>query len=148
MKNTLFCLTVLLCVLSSCSVTTKVNMADDYYAAYAGKSYSFIVNNWGAPNRVESDGADGKILIYETYTHSTSGSSYSYAPNTAEIRSNTSDLRHYAEFYLSSNDSCYKVRTNHMKDGGKKISWLKTGIFVALGVPIAYLIYVMLKPKK
>ena len=146
-KNHLFGLMILLCTLSSCSVTTKVGMANDYYSMYGGKPYSVIVNIWGAPDRVESDGAEGKILIYENYTHSTKGSSLSNTPNYAEIRSNTSDIRHFVEFYMSPDDSCYKVRTNHVKDGEKKFSWLKTGIGIGLGVPIAYIIYSMLRPK-
>ena len=130
-----------------CTVTTKINSANDYYSAYGGKSYSYIVNVWGAPNRVESDGQGGQILIYESFTQSTSGSIYNNGSNTSDIRANTLATRHYAEFYISSDDTCYKVRTNHMQDGGKKISWLKTGLLAALGTPIAYIVYIMLAPK-
>lgn len=138
----------LLFVLSSCSVTSKVNMAEDYYSMYGGKSYSTIVNVWGAPDRVESDGQGGKVLVYENFTHSTNGSIYNNGSNTSDLRANTLDTRHYVEFYISPDDSCYKVRTNHMKDGGKQISWLKTGLAVGLGAPIAYIVFLMLTPKK
>ena len=136
----------LLCVLSSCSVTSKVNLANDYYSAYGGKSYSYIVNMWGAPNRVVSDGQDGTVLIYENFTHSTNGTIYNNGSNASEIRSNSLDTRHFAEFYISPDDSCYKVRTNHMKDGVKQFSWVKTGLAVALGAPIAYIFFLMLSP--
>ena len=91
-------LIALLCVLQSCSVTSKVNLANDYYSAYGGKSYSYIVSAWGAPNRVVSDGQDGTILIYENFTHSTNGSIYNNGSNLSNVHANTLDTRHYVEF--------------------------------------------------
>ena len=146
-KKALVFLMVSLGALSSCTATRQVNMANDYYSRYGGQPYSVIVSCMGAPSRVESDGAGGKILVYEYYTHSTSGSSLSNMSNASEFRSNTTATRHYVEFYLSPDDSCYRVRTNHMKDGEKYFSWWKTGLALGLGTPIAYIFFLMLKPK-
>lgn len=80
---------LLLLLLASCTTTTQVNLANDYYYTFGGRTYGDIVKYWGAPNRVESDG-----------------------------------------------------------QGGKKFSWLKAGIAVGLGGPIAYIIYLAIAPKK
>ena len=64
MKRVILLLSVAL-VLSSCSIFKHYSVEQAYSEVWKGKSYTEIVVSFGAPDRVESDGNGGQILVYE-----------------------------------------------------------------------------------
>ena len=58
---------------TSCSTTRYVSSEPSLKAEWVGRSHADIVRNFGAPTREVSDGADGVILVYESFytTHET-----------------------------------------------------------------------------
>jgi hypothetical protein len=83
-------------------------------AEWVGRSHADIVRNFGAPTREVSDGADGVILVYESFytTHETDhlGST---------ITTTSEEHRNYKEFSIGTDEICYEVRTNEKMADGK-----------------------------
>ena len=134
-------------VLSSCTTTVYLPRQDDYNAQYVGKNERSIILDWGAPSRVTSDGADGKILVYENVSVNTSSSGGTMASSsaltgpiiTSNASSSTSATTSYAQFFLNEQGVCYNVITNHVKEGkefalGRTIALCAplTGVFILL----------------
>lgn len=115
-------------LLSSCSaIHNYVNMPvmidaePDLNAEWIGRPYSEIIRSYGAPTRTADDGIGGLIHVYEqlstTSTTTTSSNTTSITPSlTSETRTETH--RQFTEFYVDSNNNCYLVRTNTLKDSG------------------------------
>ena len=126
-------------VLSSCTTTVYLPRQNDYNAQYVGKNERSIILAWGAPSRVASDGADGKILVYEevSFTSSSSGGTIVSSELTGPIitsnaSSSTSATTAYAHFYLNKQGICYNVKTNHVKEGRE----FSLGRTIALCAPL------------
>lgn len=125
MKRSLI-LAVLLAA-TSCSTTRYVSREPSMNAEWVGRSHADIVRTFGAPTREVSDGADGVILVYESFytTHETDhlGST---------ITTTSEEHRNFKEFSLGADEICYNVRTNEkMADGTEfdKGSTVLTSIF-------------------
>ena len=101
-------------LLSSCKVSYQVSLQDEYDKMFVGMSYNEIVSQLGAPNRRESDGADGYILVYENFQQQSIAlaNPYLFMPM-AMSRSFTTTQ--YIQLYTNSDNICYKVKTNHSK---------------------------------
>ncbi|MBQ1707989.1 MAG: hypothetical protein II435_06835 [Bacteroidales bacterium] len=99
---------------TSCSTTRYVSSEPSLKAEWVGRSHADIVRNFGAPTREVSDGADGVILVYESFytTHETDhlGST---------ITTTSEEHRNYKEFSIGTDEICYEVRTNEKMADGK-----------------------------
>ena len=115
---------LLLISLSSCS--TYVSIEPQANKEWQGKTHAEIIESYGAPDREVSDGAGGKILVYEnTYTEIRTdmspmwGGVYGFYYDVMGPRDlNTTSETHvdYAHFYVDSKGICYKVATNMEKE--------------------------------
>ena len=52
---------------TSCSIYKQYPLEEEYNQSWKGRSYGEIVAEFGAPDRVEYDGIDGRILVYEEF---------------------------------------------------------------------------------
>jgi len=122
----------------SCTTTLYVSAQDDIEAVWKGKSYAEIVQINGAPHRETSDGNDGVILVYEalnTYSHTYAnnypgpwyGGWYGSTTYSTEVHNEVD----YIHFYIGKDKLCYGVKSNLMKENGKKVN---TGATVAASV--------------
>ena len=84
---------------TSCSTTRYVSSEPSLKAEWVGRSHADIVRNFGAPTREVSDGADGVILVYESFytTHETDhlGST---------ITTTSEEHRNYKEFSIGTDE--------------------------------------------
>ena len=101
--------------LSSCSSAIKyISLEPAYNEQWTDRTHADIVATYGAPDRVESDGLDGSILVYETMID------YSE--------------KEYTHFFIGADKRCYAVKTNLIEadpDSVKKSNrtfWASTGI--------------------
>ena len=95
-----------------------VSAEEEFNAEWKGKTYPEIVRQYGAPERVESDGNGGKILVFESYdtsVYTTPGIHYGYPGASMS----TSVEKSFTHFFLDGDDVCYLVRTNTLMPGGK-----------------------------
>lgn len=142
-------LTILPFVLSSCgavvsmfSSTSDAQKEQEFNLAYVGKTYSNIVTTFGAPDRVESDGQGGKILVFEKIntTISTDVDTHfgMFDPDYTTTQSTSKSYRH---FFMDEDGVCYLVKTNQMLPGGKydkrdksqtKWIYIGSGIFASI----------------
>lgn len=141
MKRCFFIL-VAVCLLSSCSMTKlfPVSPNDEFTAKYVGKTVADIVQEFGNPFNVGSDGKSGMILSYEHVVEEfmsanledaemTGGSgsgavvamNYSgdeYAESSQSDAPMGTSTVVYKHFYVDKNSVCYKVDTNDYLKGG------------------------------
>ena len=91
-------------------------MEAEYNVEWQGKRYSEIVMHFGAPDRVEYDGMNGQILVYEKYTTVTTTDVDThfgrFDPDyTTKVRTD----KDYIHFFLDENDICYLVKSNEKR---------------------------------
>ena len=130
MKRTFFLLFVIL-TLASCSSAIKyVSMEPSYNEQWNGRSHADIVAEFGAPDRVESDGLNGSILVYETITTvSEIKEKYSGVYNETV----TTD-KEYTHYFIGSDNRCYAVKSNKMEADqdslkrSKRVFWTSYGV--------------------
>ena len=127
---------IMLLALTSCMPAIKyIPLESSYNEDWVGKTYTEILRHYGAPSRVESDGQDGKILVYEKTTKITNTSVNThngmFDPDyTTTVRTDTD----YAHFFIDSDNVCYLVKTNRKKADPasvrhqKAVFWGSTGI--------------------
>lgn len=103
---------------SSCAPAVKyISMEPSYNEQWNGRSHADIVAEFGAPDRVESDGLDGSILVYETYT-------------------TVSDVveKEYTHYFIGSDSRCYAVKSNIVEADpdsvkrSKRVFWTSYGV--------------------
>ena len=68
MKKRIITLMTAAMMLCSCATVKYIPMEEEYNREWINRSYSEIVMEYGAPDRVEYDGKDGSILVYEKFT--------------------------------------------------------------------------------
>lgn len=138
MKRIISLTAIVLC-LGSCSLTRKIPMEAEYNVEWQGKRYSEIVMHFGAPDRVEYDGMNGQILVYENFTTVTTTDVDThfgrFDPDyTTKVRTD----KDYIHFFLDENDICYLVKSNEKRTDpkaekrSKVLFWTHTGILGAL----------------
>ena len=130
MKRVLILLIAVL-AMSSCSTAIKyISLEQSYNEQWVGRSHADIVATYGAPDRVESDGLDGSILVYETIT------------TVSEVRETVSDVyenktiaeKEFTHFFIGADNRCYTVKTNLVEvdqesvKRSKRIFWTSYGI--------------------
>ena len=136
MKRFLYLL-ISLIALSSCGVLKNYPLEQEYNEVWKGKTYNEIVMSFGAPDRVESDGNGGKILVYEEFDTTTTTDVDTHFGNfdpdyTTKVRTSKT----YTHFFISSDNSCYHVKSNMTKldaQGKNGRTWL-VGSFGVMGV--------------
>ena len=114
MKYYILLFATLLCVMS-CSTPRYISSELTLKSEWVGRSHEEIIQRFGAPSREVSNGADGLILVYESFytTHKTEEFMGDYTTTSKECRD-------FKEFYLRANGICYDVRTNEtIRDGNK-----------------------------
>ena len=86
-----------------------------YYDSFTGKPCAAVIQAFGAPARVTTDGKGGNIYVWEK-TYTTGGTSYpitTYYNNVPHTTYHTTPLRFHKnikEFYFTSDDKCYHWR--------------------------------------
>ena len=86
-----------------------VSGTEYYNSTYRGLTHGQIVSEYGAPDREVSDGADGYILVYETY-HTSSHVDYMGFVDHSVRKS-------YIQFFMDRHGVCYNVKTNKLAPG-------------------------------
>ena len=86
-------------------------------SAWIGKNRHAIMLAFGVPEREVSDGADGTVLVYEDISRQRKATTqenthFGMFDTDYETSVSTTSLRKYAEFFMSSTDTCYLIRTN------------------------------------
>lgn len=117
--------------LSSCSTAVKyISMEQSYNDQWAGRSHADIVAEFGAPDRVESDGLNGLILVYETITTvSEVREKYSGVYNRTE-----KSEKEFTHFFIGEDSRCYTVKSNKVEvdqdsvKRAKRVFWTSYGI--------------------
>lgn len=103
-------------MLSACSMTRQYPLETEYNDQWKGRSHAEIVTEFGAPDRVESDGNGGKILVYETFSTTTTTDvdthfGYFDPDYTTKVQTNKS----YTHFFIGPDNTCYHIKSNRME---------------------------------
>ena len=116
---------------SSCAPAVKyISMEPSYNEQWNGRSHADIVAEFGAPDRVESDGLDGTILVYETIT-TVSEIKEKYSGVYNETVSSDKEYTHY---FIGSDSRCYAVKSNIVEADpdsvkrSKRVFWTSYGV--------------------
>ena len=104
MKHFLLLLSAL-ALLTACGSARRVSAADGT-ATWEGRTTSEIIRAMGDPDRIDTDGKGGSILVYETAPDYSSPDYDILAPEAS------ASPRRYAHFYLNDEGRCYRVDTN------------------------------------
>ena len=121
MKRVFFLILSVL-VLASCSVTRRVTTAPSQ--PWVGCTTEDIIKAMGDPDRIDSDGKGGSIIVYES------------APNYDDPNYDILDPeaskrpRQYARFYLDNEGICYQVDTNRPLPAAPSSSPVQVGYSV------------------
>ena len=94
-----------LALLTACGSSRRVSAAVGT-DPWLGRDTEEILDRMGKPDRIDPDGKDGSILVYESAPDYSSPDYDILAPE-ASVRP-----RRYANFYLDSEGVCYRVDTN------------------------------------
>lgn len=115
----------------SCSSMIEVPVEPEANEYWQGKTHAEIIRTYGAPDREASDGAGGKIIIYETET--TTVTNYNNGPvydgfygfyyhmaGPMNMSTRVETEVQYGHFYVGADGICYKVETNLTRQVDKK----------------------------
>ena len=94
-----------LALLTACGSSRRVSAADGT-SAWEGRTTSEIMRAMGDPDRIDTDGKGGSILVYESTPDYSSPDYDILAPEAS------ASPRRYAHFYLDDEGECYRVDTN------------------------------------
>ena len=124
-----------LVALSSCSVLKTYPVEQKYNEEWKGRSHSDIVKRFGAPDRVESDGSGGQILIYEkvstTATTDVDTHFGMFDPDyTTKVQTNKS----YIHFFVGPDNICYHIKSNRTIFDPQSKAKAKTTLGICAGV--------------
>ena len=100
-----FLLLLAVATVTACGTSRRVT-ATEGTPVWEGRTTSEILQVMGDPDRIDSDGKDGSILVYESAPDYSSPDYDILAPE-ASARP-----RRYANFYLDGEGRCYRVDTN------------------------------------
>jgi hypothetical protein len=94
-----------LALLTACGSSRQISAAVGT-DPWLGRDTEEILDRMGTPDRIDPDGKDGSILVYESAPDYSSPDYDILAPE-AEVRP-----RRYAHFYLDDEGRCYRVDAN------------------------------------
>lgn len=113
MKKRIITLMTTAMMLCSCATVKYIPMEEEYNKEWINRSYSEIVMEYGAPDRVEYDGKDGSILVYEKFTTTeTTNVDTHFGMFDPDYRTTVSTDKEYVHFFLGRDDICYLVKSN------------------------------------
>ena len=101
-----YLLLLALLAVTACSTTRRVSTAPAPSSTWVGCTTSEILEAMGSPVRIDGDGKDGSILVYES-APGYDDPKYDIFDPQASAQS-----RQYARFYLDREGLCYHVDTN------------------------------------
>lgn len=146
-----FCIVAaVLAAMTSCGTARRLEQLpteeEELTQRWAGKEYSDIVQEYGEPDHVTSDGKDGSLLIYEDFATvmETEKSLVFNDDYTTTVR----EKRSYTHFFLDQEGFCYLVKTNRYVPGTARekardrifLTTVGTAFAVAIGIPIVAMI--------
>ena len=145
-----FCIVAtVLAAMTSCGAARRYEqlptVEEELTQRWAGKEYSDIVQGYGAPDRIASDGKDGSIIVYENVsTVLKTEKSLMFDDYTTKL----SEEKEYTHFFLNPEGFCYLVKTNQLVPDtarGKASSrfWTNTLITfgaIAVAIPVSFII--------
>jgi len=101
--------------LSSCSIIRQYPAEQEYSKIWKGRSHAEIVTEFGAPDRVESDGNGGKILVYEEFsTTSTTDVDTHFGRFDPDYTTKVQTNKSYTHFFIGPDNICYHIKSNRM----------------------------------
>lgn len=139
MKARIISLLIITLLASSCSLLRFQALEEEYNKTWTGRSYAEIVEEFGAPDRIVPDGKDGSIAVYEKFTTTTQtdvNTHFGYFD--PDYTTTVSSDKIYKQFFIGSDDICYKVKSNEQELDPKsvrnfRLTWgISGGIFVFL----------------
>lgn len=137
----LFIAAAMLCTMISCGTARQLPTEEEELTqTWTGKEYNDIVQSFGAPDRVATDGKDGSILIYEDFSSvvesDTRQQDSVFGPRVTTTITNKNE-KEYTHFFLNPEGFCYLVKTNRAIPGSARDRyWTKTA-WIALGAGTA-----------
>ena len=146
-----FCIVAtVLAAMTSCGTARRLEQLpteeEELTQRWAGKEYSDIVQGYGEPDRVTSDGKDGSLLSYEDFATvmETEKSLVFNDDYTTTVR----EKRSYTHFFLDQEGFCYLVKTNRYVPGTARekarhrifLTTVGTAFAVVIGIPIVAMI--------
>ena len=93
-------------MVTACSTTRRVSTAPAPSSTWVGCTTSEILEAMGSPVRIDGDGKDGSILVYESAPGYDDPKFDIFDPQASAA------TRQYAKFYLNREGLCYHVDTN------------------------------------
>ena len=120
---------------TSCSIYKQYPLEEEYNQSWKGRSYGEIVAEFGAPDRVEYDGIDGRILVYEEFisTAKTEIDTH-FGRFDPDSKTTVKTDRQYVHFFIDSENICYMVKSNRMRTDPQSQKKAMITIGVASGV--------------
>ena len=94
-----------LALFTACGSSRRISAADGT-SAWEGRTTAEIMRAMGDPDRINTDGKGGSILVYESAPDYSSPDYDILAPESS------ARPRRYAHFYLDDEGVCYRVDTN------------------------------------
>lgn len=124
-----------LVALSSCSVLKTYPVEQKYNEEWKGRSHSDIVKRFGAPDRVESDGDAGKILIYENVsTTTTTDVDTHFGMFDPDYTTKVQTNKFYTHFFVGPDNICYHIKSNRTIFDPQSKAKAKTTLGICAGV--------------
>ena len=134
MKRFVILLTALLLAAVSCTAPRYITATPELQSTWIGKTHADIVRAFGAPSRECSDGADGYILIYESFRTD-------YDTWLDGSINSSREHRDFMEFYIGADSVCYDVRSNNKRADGRVFSLYNTLWMVAVASPLILFLF-------
>ena len=124
-----------LVALSSCSVLKTYPVEQKYNEEWKGRSHSDIVKRFGAPDRVESDGSGGQILIYEKVsTTATTDVDTHFGMFDPDYTTKVQTNKFYTHFFVGPDNICYNIKSNRTIFDPQSKAKAKTTLGICAGV--------------
>ncbi|MBR5255734.1 MAG: hypothetical protein IKV62_03040 [Bacteroidales bacterium] len=140
----------MLAAMTSCGTAKYIPTEEEELTqTWAGKEYSDIVQSYGAPDRVETDGKDGSIMVYEEFANvlesQTNTRDTIFGPSVSTTVTNR-DKKLYTNFFLNPEGHCYLVKTNREVPGSamEKHTMKKLWIGMGIATGVLFLIPIIL----
>lgn len=134
MKTKIIYILTAVMTLSSCSLIRHYPVEPEYNKNWKGRSHSEIVISFGAPDRVESDGNGGSILVYEQLTTTTTTDVDTHFGNfDPDYTTKVKTHKLYTHFFIGPDNICYHVKSNKSAMDPRSRKIINTGAKVWVG---------------
>ena len=125
-------------VVTACGTARQVSASQTPASSWVGCSTSEILEAMGSPNRIDGDGKDGSILVYES-TPDYNDPNYDIFDPQASART-----RRYAKFYLDREGVCYYVDANRDLPSAPRGDAVYSGLVSGLDILFDIVIFPLL----